>query len=127
MSPTSEPGQRAVTFAVDHREGALVVWIGGELDLLTVPDLRVCVADAIAQTTGSVVIDLTDVGFLSSAGLQLLISVHSDLAAEHRTLGLVTGDNRPVVRPLQVTGLDQLLVLHPDLPAALDAVREPYR
>ena len=126
MSPTSEPGQRSVTFAVEHHEGVLVVRIGGELDLLTVPELRVRVVAAIEQTTGPVVIDLTDVGFLSSAGLQLLISVHSDLAAEHRKVGLVTGDNRPVVRPLQVTGLDRLLVIYPDLGTALGASRAAH-
>jgi anti-anti-sigma factor len=123
MSQTSEPGQRSVAFAVEHLQGVLVMRIGGELDLLTVPDLRVRVVAATEQAIGPVVIDLTDVGFLSSAGLQLLISVHSDLAAENRMLGVVTGDNRPVVRPMQVTGLDQLLALHPDLSAALAASR----
>ena len=123
MSPTSEPGQRSVTVAVEHRGGVLLVRIGGELDLLTVPDLRVRVAAATAETTGPVIIDLTDVRFLSSAGLQLLVSVQSALAVENRALGLVTGDSRPVVRPLQVTGLDQLLIIHPDVAAALTASR----
>lgn len=127
MSATSEPDQCSGTFVVEDVEGVLVVRIGGELDLLTVPDLRAGVASATERTTGPVVIDLTGVGFLSSAGLQLLVSVNTDLAAEHRTLGLVTGDNRPVVRPLQVTGLDQLLALHHDLAAALAACRRDGR
>lgn len=121
MTPMSEPGQRSATFAVEHHDGVLLVRIGGELDLLTVPHLRARIAAATAEAAGPVVIDLTDVSFLSSAGLQLLVSVQSDLAAEDRALGLVTGDSRPVVRPLQITGLDQLMVVYPDLTAALAA------
>jgi anti-sigma B factor antagonist len=96
-----------------------VLRIGGEVDLLTVPDLQERVDDAVGGTGGAVVADLTEVVFLSSSGLTLLLGLQSDLAARDRPLRLVVGGSKAVSRPLQITGLDQVLEVHPDLDAAL--------
>jgi len=98
-----------------------VLRIGGELDLLTVPDLQARLHDAIAATSGAVIADLAEVQFLSSSGLTLLLGLQSDLAAQDRPLRLVVGGSKAVSRPLLITGLDRLLELHPDLDAALAA------
>jgi anti-anti-sigma factor len=118
---TPESGGRPATLAVEWIDGVVVLRIGGELDLLTVPDLRVRLDEATATTIGPVVIDLSDVQFLSSTGLHLLISQNADLAAVGRPLLLVTGEVRAVVRPLRITGLDRLLRLYPDMSTALAA------
>jgi anti-sigma B factor antagonist len=121
---TPESGRRSAALAVERLDGVVVLRVDGELDMLTVPDLRADVHRATAATADSaecVVIDLTTVRFLSSSGLHLLISIHADLAAESRTLRVVTGPGRAVVRPLRITGLDGLLHLYPDLAAALAA------
>ena len=118
---TPESGGRPATLAVELIDGVVVLRIGGELDLLTVPDLRSRLDEATATTGGPVVIDLSDVQFLSSTGLHLLISLHADLAAVGKPLRLVTGEIRAVVRPLRITGLDRLLDLYPDLSSALAA------
>jgi anti-sigma B factor antagonist len=120
---TPEDGRQSATLAVEHLDHTVVLRIGGELDMLTVPDLQTRLSAATAGTASSVIIDLTDVRFLGSTALNLLISMHTDLAAENRPLRLVTGEGGVVVRPLQITGLDRLLDLHPNLPAALGATR----
>ncbi len=119
---TPERGRRGgATLTVEEMAGAVVLRVGGELDLLTVPDLQARVYEAIAATSGAVVADLTEVQFLSSTGLNLLLGLQSDLAASGRPLRLVVGGSKAVSRPLLITGLDRLLELHPDLDAALDA------
>jgi anti-sigma B factor antagonist len=119
---TPERGRRGgATLTVEEIDGAAVLRVGGELDLLTVPDLQARVYEAIAATSGAVVADLTEVQFLSSSGLTLLLGLQSDLAARDRPLRLVVGGSKAVSRPLLITGLDRLLELHPDLDAALDA------
>jgi anti-anti-sigma factor len=116
---TPERGRRGATLTVERVAGAVVLRIGGEVDLLTVPDLQERVDDAVGGTGGAVVADLTEVVFLSSSGLTLLLGLQSDLAARDRPLRLVVGGSKAVSRPLQITGLDQVLEVHPDLDAAL--------
>jgi len=119
---TPERGRRGgATLTVEEMAGAAVLRVGGEVDLLTVPDLQVRVYEAIAATGGAVVADLTEVQFLSSSGLTLLLGLQSDLAARGRPLRLVVGASKAVSRPLLITGLDRILELHPDLDAALAA------
>jgi anti-sigma B factor antagonist len=124
MSATPpESHRRSATFAIEQLDGVAVVRIDGELDLLTVPELRGGLYPAIAGSAGAVVIDLAGVKFLSSTGLRLLLSIHADLAAENRPLRLATGDGRAVVRPLEITGLNRLLDVYPDVPSALASGR----
>ena len=122
---TPERGRRGgATLTVEEVAGAAVLRVGGELDLLTVPDLQARVYEAIGATSGAVIADLTEVQFLSSTGLNLLLGLQSDLAAAARPLRLVVGGSKAVSRPLLITGLDRFLELHPDLDAAL-AARHP--
>ena len=119
---TPERGRRGgATLTVEEVAGAAVLRVGGELDLLTVPDLQARVYEAIGATSGAVIADLTEVQFLSSTGLTLLLGLQSDLAASGRPLRLVVGGSKAVSRPLLITGLDRILELHPDLDAALAA------
>jgi len=119
---TPERGRRdGATLTVEEVAGAAVLHVGGELDLLTVPDLQARVYEAIGATSGAVIADLTEVQFLSSTGLNLLLGLQSDLAAGGRPLRLVVGGSKAVSRPLLITGLDRFLELHSDLDAALAA------
>src|SRR5690349_19743733 len=110
---TPESPGRPASLTITHVDGNVVMEIGGELDLLTVPDLHQRLHPVLTATTGPVVVDLTDVGFLASTGLRLLLTLHTDLAAHQRPLRLVTGGVRTVTRPLQITGLDRHLDLYP--------------
>ena len=75
--------------------------------------LRAAVAAGFDQLRDGevLVIDLTEVTFLSSQGLQALVEV--TLAAQQRRepLAIVVDHTRPVVRPIEVTGLDEVLAL----------------
>ena len=121
---TPERGGCAATLGVAKTATATVLRVGGELDILTVPDLQTRLTDVVAATTGAVVADLTEVQFLSSSGLRLLVGLRSELAEQGRSLRLVVGESRAVTRPLLITGLDRLLDLHPDLDTALATVPE---
>ena len=116
---TPESAGRPASLTITHVDGSVVMEIGGELDLLTVPDLHDRLQPVLTATTGPVVVVLTDVGFLASSGMHLLLTLHTDLAAHQRQLRLVTGGVRTVTRPLQITGLERHLNLYPDLAAAL--------
>jgi len=94
-----------------------VLAVEGEIDLATLPAFDAAIADAEAQTRGALVVDLTGVDFLASAGLQALVATHERVG---RTAGFAVVANGPATsRPIQLTGLDQIFSLFPTLPDAL--------
>lgn len=70
--------------------------------------------------TGVRIVDLTDVTFLGSPGLAALLQATEQAQRRREPLRLVVDANRrPVIRPIAITGLDQLLTLCPTVDDAL--------
>ncbi|NIH81374.1 STAS domain-containing protein [Amycolatopsis viridis] len=103
-----------------YRPWALVVTVTGEVDAGTISQLRDGIEAARAGAPvppPAVVLDLTGVGFIGSSGLALLVEVSEECAAAGQELTLVCA-SRPVLRPLQLTGLDQVFTITGTLPPA---------
>lgn len=92
-----------------------------DIDLLTAPSLREKLTEAIDATPRHLVMDLSEVQFLASIGLRLLIDLGAAQQATGHQLLLVVGKNRAVTRPLRITGLDQYFDLHVELTTAIKA------
>lgn len=89
--------------------------VTGEIDSSTAPALGRGIDDVLAGAPGSLTVDLCGVSFLDSAGLSVLASAHR-LAREAGVALRVLAASRAVVRPLQITGLWQLLGAEQVLP-----------
>jgi anti-sigma B factor antagonist len=100
----------------------LLVAIAGDLDVLTVAQTTTFLTQATAVTPRHLILDLSEVTFLTSSGIGLLVAV-----SENRTYGqlhlLGVLDNRPVQRPLGLIGLLGLFDLAPDLDTLLAQLR----
>jgi anti-sigma B factor antagonist len=93
---------------------ALVVTVTGEIDQFTVQRLRAAIAAAFNELHDEeiLIVDLTDVTFLGSPGLQALVDVTEAAHQRREPLRIVVDHNRPVLHPLRVTGLGELLALY---------------
>ena len=105
------------------RPEAVVVHASGEIDSSTAGELR-SQLEAALQQAGShesrlLVVDLNEVTYFGSAGLNAVLDVHKQGLRVGTTVRLVA-DNGLVVRPIEVTNLDSLLDLYPTLPDALE-------
>jgi anti-sigma B factor antagonist len=109
-----------LTVDIDARGSAVVVSVRGELDLATVPVLRERL-DSVGEVSSSpspLVVDLSAVSFIGSAGLALLVDLHNRCTEQGTPLAIVaTGSVVP--RAIQVTALDQVFTVHPTVDAAL--------
>lgn len=95
---------------------ATIATVVGEIDISSAPELRAAITDAIQTSTMPVVvIDLGGVTFLGSPGLSALITAEAQAAERGVQLAVVTGGNRIVLRPLQITGLDMSIPIHETL------------
>lgn len=103
-----------------RRDGeTLVLHVAGDLDVLTAPTLgtHLDVALSSALPTSVVIVDLTDVEFLSSAGISVLVETHRLTAASDLSLRVVA--EGPVTsRPLRLMRLDEVIDLYPTVEAA---------
>jgi anti-anti-sigma factor len=95
-----------------------VVHVTGEVDMATEGQLRRTVTEAMAGEPVALVLDFTDVTFFASAGLHVVVDVQHDATARGMDLRVVA-DKRSVLRPLQITGVDQLVTVVASLDQAL--------
>ncbi len=69
------PGEGpAFAATIERDEEWLVVRLRGELDLATVPRLNEVLADALTKRRPAIVLDLRDLTFLDSTGIQALVT-----------------------------------------------------
>lgn len=102
--------------------GQVVLAVGGEVDMLTSPQLRSAVLDRLEPGAGIelVVLDLDAVTFLGTSGLAVLIEVREAAHTAGVELRIVCTARR-VLRPLSIAGLIPLFDIHDTLDAALAA------
>jgi anti-sigma B factor antagonist len=107
------------TVAVERpADDIAVVRVDGEVDMVTAPALESQVVALLGEKPRVLVIDLTGVRFFSSAGLAVLALAHRE-ADEGTELRVVANDSA-VLRPLELTGLTEDLVIRPSLKSAMD-------
>jgi anti-anti-sigma factor len=110
------PGTEPITTSITVEDGIAVVAVSGEVDLSTVPAFEAAIDDALTRGPGALVIDLSGVDFLASAGLQTLVATHERIGKD---VGFaVVADGAATSRPIQLTGLDQVLSLYPTIDEA---------
>ncbi|MGI8702766.1 MAG: STAS domain-containing protein [Nocardioidaceae bacterium] len=106
---------------VDHAAGARVMHVVGEVDTLTAPVLRTRVDEQLAEVS-LLVLDLSSVTFLGSAGLAVLVAAKAEAERQQNCFRLVLG-SRIVTRALEATGLVGLFDIADGVPQALAAAR----
>ena len=109
MTATLDPTDGdLLTFSVASHGAAARVTATGEVDSASAPLLQSQLDDLLDAGAREVVVDLDGVSFLDSAGLCVLAATHRRAVAEDVRLRILAS-SRAVIRPLQITGLFDLL------------------
>lgn len=123
-APRGRAGPPTLTVTTEWHGRTLVLVLDGDVDLHTAPAVREALDSALAQEPRRLVVDLSAVRFLNSAGLTVLLDGHR-AAPPHTDLRLVA-TTRAAWRPLQITRVHEHLVIHASRAAAVSApAREP--
>ena len=108
------------TFRVEERSKGTVVFASGEIDLSTAPALHDALLSA-SRASARVVLDLTDVTFLDSSGLAVLIAVlKSSGRGQDASPPRLVGPTPHVRKVLDITRLSERLPIHETVAEALD-------
>ena len=116
-----DPGRLlSVTAVPGERPGQVVVEVTGEVDGYTAPLLEVCLqSQADRRGVGELVADLSRVTFLGAAGVTALAQAHRRCGMRGARLVIRTSGRRKMLRPLQLTGLANVVAGDPVKPEQL--------
>jgi anti-sigma B factor antagonist len=101
--------------------GHHVIAVRGEIDLFTAPELKQALTEAVEAGDYRVVIDLTDVSFLDSTALGVLIGAVKRLRSRGGALAIVNTETS-IAKTFEITGLDQIFTIVPSRREALSAL-----
>jgi anti-sigma B factor antagonist len=116
-SDPSLPSGSQLAVAREDHGNSIVLAVAGEVDLLTAPDLRRELTQALDDHPETLVVDLSKVEFLASPGLAALVGAHQR-ARDGTQLRLVA-EGSATFRPLQLTGLDEEIPVYRSCAEAL--------
>jgi anti-sigma B factor antagonist len=107
----------------EDKDGIQIVSVSGEVDLYSAHRLRELIWRAKRQAGGDpprVVVDLSGVEFIDTAGLEVLLEEWNATRQFDRRLCLVAQQG-PITRLFEVTGLSELFDLYAELDAAVES------
>jgi anti-sigma B factor antagonist len=124
QTPERPSREQLMNLRTVDQADAVILLVSGAIDGLTAPRLRAAIAEAFDRLDGRpLVIDLSEVTHLGSAGLRALFDSARE-AVKHRgyqPLRVVVDDTHPVIRPIEIVGLDNVLALYNSVADALGA------
>ncbi|MDH5257241.1 MAG: STAS domain-containing protein, partial [Gammaproteobacteria bacterium] len=111
---------------ISHMEGKVpvaVLHVSGDVDASTHQELDTKAAEIINEGAKHILLDLTDNGFMSSAGFRSMHKIYSALkSSEDESSGLkLLNPSDEVKRLLKAMGFDKYFTLHSDLSEAVNS------
>jgi anti-sigma B factor antagonist len=112
------PEAAALDLQRSERDGATVITLAGDVDARSAPIVRDDLVDAIETTGGLIILDLTNVLYMDSMGLGMLVGALK--RANERGVRLrfvITGSQ--ILKVLNITGLSRVFDIYPSVENAI--------
>ena len=106
-------------FDDEWHDGVGVARLAGEIDASNVDDIGDRLRAMTSNRSFALVVDLSGIAYVDSAGINLLFALGEELGARQLRLAIVVRDGSPIARMISLTGLDAAVTTHATLPAAL--------
>jgi anti-sigma B factor antagonist len=118
---SAEPTEFAV---LSERESEIhTVTVRGELDLAVTHELETAL-DADAEGAGAVLLDLTELAFMDSAGLRVLLMASERYRQADTPWAVAIGEDSAVRRMLSLSETEAALPVFPDRESAASSLSE---
>lgn len=88
----------------DGQSGRSVITAHGQIDLYSAPEFKTSLLAAVDAGATDIVVDLTDVDFMDSTGLGVLVGLNKRLRAFDGRLAIVSSDGT-IRRLFEISGL----------------------
>jgi anti-anti-sigma factor len=101
-----------VNVAEEHQDGVVVAHLSGEVDAANAHEIGARLRAPLTNHHTALIVDLTEVGYLDSAGINLLFTLADELRGRQQALHVVVPEGSPVRRMLSITGFDSAHPTH---------------
>ena len=107
MGPVDVP--QPLDLTADHRGVSTVVSVAGEIDLVTAPKLRAFLLEQLDQTHAVLMVEMSGVNHMGSAGLRTLLEVRAE--CDRRQVDLIFAEcSFIVLRTFELSGLTRFFL-----------------
>ncbi len=111
-----------LSVSTEDMAGHRVVSVRGEVDVYSAPTLRKSVQEAMDEHCCDLIVDLSDIAFIDSTGLGVLVAGQNRAGELGGKLSLVCAQER-VLKLFRITGLDEVFAIYPTRDEALSGGR----
>lgn len=115
---------RLADLEVTNTQGIALARIAGEVDMSNADELHKALASAMPTDASAMVLDLTGVDYLDSAGIRMIYMLSEDLQARRRQLHVVVPSSSMVADVLRLAGVSEHIGAVETVDEALARIQE---
>ena len=108
---------------IEREEKTVVAALTGEVDMSNAASVRLQIAGSVTPDDDALVVDLSDLSFIDSAGLHSLIELGTVLDERRQQLLLCLPQGSTIRRAIEIIGLPRAISIHSDRGEAMEAAR----
>ena len=108
---------------LEREDGIAIAVLTGEVDMSNAASVRLLISESVTPDDDAVVVDLTELAFMDSAGLHSVVELSTVLDERRQQLLLCVPHGSPMERAIEIVGLPQAVSAHASRDDALEAAR----
>jgi anti-anti-sigma factor len=108
---------------VEREDEIVVAVLTGEVDMSNAAAIRLQIAESVTSDEDALIVDVSELSFMDSAGLHALIELGTVLEERRQQLLLCVPHGSPIERAIEIVGLPRAVSVHSDRGEAMEAAR----
>ena len=112
---------------LERVDGVAVAVLSGEMDMSNATPVRQRIAEFVTQDDDALILDLSGLSFIDSAGLHAVFGLSAVLQEKRQRLVLIVPRGSQVERTLEVVGMPGTISTHIDRDAAMQTAHATKR
>ncbi len=105
------------------RDGTAILGLRGEVDVYTAPKLKSSLIDLVDEGSYDIVVDLSEVDFIDSSGLGVLVGGLKRVKSHEGSISLVCSQEN-ILKIFRITGLNKVFPIYSSLEEATREVAQ---
>jgi anti-sigma B factor antagonist len=106
---------------IEREDKTVVAVLTGEVDMSNAASIRQQIARSVTPDDDALLVDLSELSFIDSAGLHALVELRTVLHERRQQLLLCVSHGSTIERAMEIVGLPRAVSVHSDRGEALEA------